>query len=109
MAIQAIPQKSFNSPPPFYVSPSSISHSSSYITFTQQITMSSSQDIAARDHSSDPAPTPQNTPLDNQILKNRPADMGKPTVADIGEGEEEDGEEDVGGFNPASLLAQVCL
>jgi hypothetical protein len=71
--------------------------------------MSSSQNIASRDHSSDPAPTPQNTPLDNQILKNRPADMGKPTVADIGEGEEEDGEEDVGGFNPASLLAQVCI
>lgn len=67
--------------------------------------MSSSQNIAARDHSSDPAPTPQNTPLDTKVLASRPADVGKPKVEDIGEDEDE--EEDVSGFNPASLLAQV--
>jgi nucleosome assembly protein 1-like 1 len=67
--------------------------------------MSSSQNIAARDHSSDPAPTPQNTPLDNKVLASRPADLGKPKVEDIGE--DEDGEEEDAGFNPASLLAQV--
>lgn len=73
--------------------------------------MSQSQQINRPDHSTDVAPTPQNTPLDNQVLQNRPANMGKPTVADIGEGEDEDDAddgEDVGGLNPASLLAKVC-
>jgi nucleosome assembly protein 1-like 1 len=52
--------------------------------------MSSSQDIKGRDHSSDPAPTPQNTPLDTAVLANRPANMGKPTVEDVAEGDDED-------------------
>ena len=53
------------------------------------------------------APTPQNTPLDNAVLTSRPADLGKPTVEDIGEGEEEGDGEDVSAMNPASLLARV--
>lgn len=73
--------------------------------------MSSSQDIKGRDHSSDPAPTPQNTPLDTAVLANRPANMGKPTVEDVAEGDDEDDADDVPGMNPASLLANVsfCL
>ncbi|KAK1927014.1 putative nucleosome assembly protein I [Papiliotrema laurentii] len=67
--------------------------------------MSQSQQINRPD-SLDVAPTPQNTPLDTQVLANRPANLGKPQVEDIGEGEEEDESEDVGGANPASLLAQ---
>lgn len=72
--------------------------------------MSQNQNIQARENL-DVAPTPQNTPLDNAVLANRPANIGRPKVEDIGEGEdEEEGAEDVGGMNPASLLAQVsCL
>jgi nucleosome assembly protein 1-like 1 len=71
--------------------------------------MSQSQNIQARE-SLDVAPTPQNTPLDTAVLANRPANMGKPKVEDIGEGEdEEEGEQDVGGMNPASLLANVSV
>lgn len=66
--------------------------------------MSQSQQIN-RPESLDVAPTPQNTPLDNQVLANRPANLGKPQVEDIGEGEEED-DDDAPGANPASLLAQ---
>lgn len=70
--------------------------------------MSSSQNIANRDHSTDIAPTPQNTPLDTAVLANRPANLGKPKVAAVEEGDDEDDDdEDVGGMNPASLLAQV--
>jgi nucleosome assembly protein 1-like 1 len=73
--------------------------------------MSSGQNIQARDHSSDPAPTPQNTPLDTAVLANRPANIGRPKVEDVAEGEDEDddedGAEDVGAMNPASLLAKV--
>ena len=72
--------------------------------------MSQSQQINRPDHSSDVAPTPQNTPLDTAVLANRPANIGKPQVEDIGEGEEvddDDEEEDVGAVNPASLLAKV--
>ena len=68
--------------------------------------MSQSQQIN-RSESIDVAPTPQNTPLDNQVLANRPANLGKPQVEDIGEGEEEDESEDLSGANPASLLAKV--
>ncbi|RSH88594.1 hypothetical protein EHS25_002821 [Saitozyma podzolica] len=72
--------------------------------------MSSGQNIQARDHSSDPAPTPQNTPLDTAVLANRPANIGRPKVEDVAEGEDEDddedGAEDVGAMNPASLLAK---
>jgi nucleosome assembly protein 1-like 1 len=69
--------------------------------------MSQNQDIQGRE-SLDVAPTPQNTPLDTAVLANRPANLGRPQVEDIGEGEDEDeGGEDVGGMNPASLLAQV--
>ena len=67
--------------------------------------MSHSQNITARDESSDVAPTPQNTPLDTAVLANRPATLGKPHVEDIGEGEEDD--EVTGGENTASLLANV--
>jgi nucleosome assembly protein 1-like 1 len=70
--------------------------------------MSSSQKINRPDHSTDVQPTPQNTPLDNAVLANRPANMGKPQVEDIGEGEEDD-DEDVGAMNPASLLAKVSV
>ena len=71
--------------------------------------MSRIQNIQGRDGSSDVAPTPQNTPLDNAVLAGRPANLGKPQVEDIGEGEEDDdgGAEDVGDLNPASLLARV--
>jgi len=71
--------------------------------------MAHSQNITTRDGSSDVAPTPQNTPLDNAVLASRPANLGKPQVEDIGEGEEDDegGGEDVSGVNPASLLAKV--
>jgi hypothetical protein len=72
--------------------------------------MSSSQNIQERDHSTDVAPTPQNTPLDTAVLANRPANLGKPKVEDVVEGEDEDdeeGDEDVGDMNPASLLASV--
>lgn len=69
--------------------------------------MSQNQNIQGRE-SLDVAPTPQNTPLDTAVLANRPANLGRPQVEDIGEGEDEDeGGEDVGGMNPASLLAQV--
>ncbi len=72
--------------------------------------MSHSQNIQARDGSSDVAPTPQNTPLDTTVLASRPANLGKPQVEDIGEGEEDDdGGEDVSGMNPASLLAKVSV
>ncbi|WVR07412.1 hypothetical protein IAU60_004453 [Kwoniella sp. DSM 27419] len=70
--------------------------------------MSQSQNIQGRaDSSLDVAPTPQNTPLETGVLQSRPANMGQPTVETLAEGEEseEDGE-DVGGANPASLLAQ---
>jgi nucleosome assembly protein 1-like 1 len=67
--------------------------------------MSQSQQINRPEETLDVAPTPQNTPLDTQVLANRPATAGKPQVEDIGEGEEED-DEDVGA-NPASLLAKV--
>lgn len=70
-------------------------------------TMSQNQDISGRTNT-DVAPTPQNTPLDTAVLANRPANIGRPKVEDIGEGDdEEEGGEDVGGMNPASLLAQV--
>ncbi|CAD6578077.1 MAG: hypothetical protein TREMPRED_002096 [Tremellales sp. Tagirdzhanova-0007] len=65
--------------------------------------MSHSQNITARDESSDVAPTPQNTPLDTAVLANRPANLGKPHVEDIGEGEEDD--DATGRENAASLLA----
>ncbi|WVQ68212.1 uncharacterized protein L199_006419 [Kwoniella botswanensis] len=72
--------------------------------------MSQSQDIQGRtDPSLDVAPTPQNTPLDTGVLQNRPANLGQPTVETLAEGEESDGDddaEDVGGANPASLLAK---
>ncbi|ORY35425.1 hypothetical protein BCR39DRAFT_567610 [Naematelia encephala] len=69
--------------------------------------MSQSQQINQGGRSLDVAPTPQNTPLDTQVLANRPANLGKPQVEDIGEGEEEDdGAEDVSSMNPASLLAK---
>ena len=69
--------------------------------------MSQNQDISGRTNT-DVAPTPQNTPLDTAVLANRPANIGRPKVEDIGEGDdEEEGGEDVGGMNPASLLAQV--
>lgn len=69
--------------------------------------MSQNQNIQARENL-DVAPTPQNTPLDTAVLANRPANIGRPKVEDIGEGEdEEEGAEDFGGMNPASLLAQV--
>ena len=57
------------------------------------------------------APTPQNTPLDNPVFANRPANLGKPQVEDIGENDEEDDDdgEDLAGANPASLLAKVSL
>lgn len=70
--------------------------------------MSQNQNIQSRENL-DVAPTPQNTPLDTAVLANRPANLGRPQVEDIGEGEDEDEGEDVGGMNPASLLAQVCL
>ena len=66
--------------------------------------MSQNQDIQGRE-SLDVAPTPQNTPLDTAVLANRPANLGRPQVEDIGEDEDEG--EDVGAMNPASLLAQV--
>ena len=69
--------------------------------------MSQSQQINRPDASLDVAPTPQNTPLDTAVLANRPANIGKPKVEDIGENDEEEGEEDVGAMNPASLLAKV--
>lgn len=65
--------------------------------------MSQNQDIQGRE-SLDVAPTPQNTPLDTAVLANRPANLGRPQVEDIGEDEDEG--EDVGAMNPASLLAQ---
>ncbi|ORX38628.1 hypothetical protein BD324DRAFT_574360, partial [Kockovaella imperatae] len=69
--------------------------------------MSQSQQINRPASSTDVAPTPQNTPLDTTVLSNRPANLGRPQVEDIGENEEEDGaEEDVSGVNPASLLAK---
>jgi nucleosome assembly protein 1-like 1 len=68
--------------------------------------MSQNQNITSRENL-DVAPTPQNTPLDTAVLANRPANLGRPQVEDIGEGEDED--EDVSGMNPASLLAQVGL
>jgi len=68
--------------------------------------MSQNQNITSRENL-DVAPTPQNTPLDTAVLANRPANLGRPQVEHIGEGEDED--EDVSGMNPASLLAQVGL
>ena len=67
--------------------------------------MSQSQQINRPDAALEVAPTPQNTPLDTQVLANRPANAGKPQVEDVAEGEEEDDEEE--GANPASLLAKV--
>lgn len=69
--------------------------------------MSQNQDIQQRNEGG-VAPTPQNTPLNTTVLSSRPAGMGKPTVEDVEENEDEEGE-DVGGMNPASLLAQVCV
>lgn len=66
--------------------------------------MSQNQDIQQRNEGG-VAPTPQNTPLNTTVLSSRPAGMGKPTVEDVEENEDEEGE-DVGGMNPASLLAQ---
>jgi len=72
--------------------------------------MSQSQQINRADFQLDVAPTPQNTPLDTQVLANRPANQGKPQVEDIGEGEEDDEDQDEPeGANPASLLAKVSL
>ncbi|WWD18959.1 hypothetical protein CI109_103416 [Kwoniella shandongensis] len=70
--------------------------------------MSQSQNIQGRTEPSlDVAPTPQNTPLDTGVLTNRPANLGQPTVETLAEGEESEGDdEDVGGMNPASLLAK---
>lgn len=68
--------------------------------------MSESQDIKPRAEDSLVAPTPQNTPLNTQVLANRPAGQGKPQVEDVAEDDEDDGE-DVSGMNPASLLANV--
>jgi len=74
----------------------------------QPTNMSQSQQINRPDAQLDVAPTPQNTPLDTQVLANRPANQGRPQVEDIGEGEEEDDDHDEPeGANPASLLAQV--
>ncbi len=67
--------------------------------------MSQNQNIQPRQDGGGVAPTPQNTPLDKTVLSSRPAGMGKPKVEDVEEDEEEG--EDVGGMNPASLLAQV--
>jgi nucleosome assembly protein 1-like 1 len=72
--------------------------------------MSQSQQINRSDAQLDVAPTPQNTPLDTQVLANRPANQGRPQVEDIGEGEEDDDDQDEPeGANPASLLAKVSL
>lgn len=71
--------------------------------------MSQSQNIQSRE-TQDVAPTPQNTPLDTAVLANRPANIGRPKVEDIGEGEDEEEGDDsnvAAGMNPASLLAQV--
>lgn len=73
-----------------------------------QPAMSESQDIKPRAEDSLVAPTPQNTPLPNQVLASRPAGQGKPQVEDVAEGDEDDGE-DVSGMNPASLLASVSV
>lgn len=70
--------------------------------------MSQSQNIQSRE-TQDVAPTPQNTPLDTAVLANRPANIGRPKVEDIGEGEDEEEGDDSNvpaGMNPASLLAQ---
>jgi nucleosome assembly protein 1-like 1 len=70
--------------------------------------MSQNQNIQPRQNEGGIAPTPQNTPLNTNVLASRPAGMGKPQVEDIGENEDEgDDGEDVGAVNPASLLAQV--
>ena len=72
--------------------------------------MSQSQQINRNDAQLDVAPTPQNTPLDTQVLANRPANQGRPQVEDIGEGEEDDDDQDEPeGANPASLLAKVSF
>lgn len=70
--------------------------------------MSESQDIKPREEDDLVAPTPQNTPLNTQVLANRPAGLGKPQVEDVAEGDEDEGE-DVTSMNPASLLASVSL
>lgn len=71
--------------------------------------MSESQDIKPRAEDDLIAPTPQNTPLNTQVLANRPAGLGKPQVEDVAEDEDEDDAEDVSGVNPASLLASVSV
>lgn len=71
--------------------------------------MSQSQDIQRADSHLDVAPTPQNTPLETGVLQNRPANLGQPTVETLQEGEESEEDEEVGGANPASLLAQVSF
>ncbi|KAL7423496.1 histone chaperone [Cryptotrichosporon argae] len=71
--------------------------------------MSESQNIKPRaDASLGVAPTPQNTPLNTQVLAGRPANVGRPQVEDVPEDEDEDdaGDDDVTGANPASLLAK---
>ena len=71
--------------------------------------MSQSQNIQNRTDTTI-APTPQNTPLNTTSLSSRPAGLAQPQVEDIGEAEDEEGDdggEDVGGINPASLLARV--
>lgn len=71
--------------------------------------MSGSQDIkSTRPEDSLVAPTPQNTPLNTNVLANRPAGLGQPRVEDVAEDDEEDGE-DVTDANPASLLANVSV
>lgn len=71
--------------------------------------MTESQDIKPRPEDDLVAPTPQNTPLNTQVLANRPAGLGKPQVEDVAEDEDEDEGEDVSGVNPASLLASVSI
>jgi hypothetical protein len=50
------------------------------------------------------APTPANSYVGGGMQA--PAPASKPTVEDV---DEESGEDDSAGVNPASLLAQVCL
>lgn len=68
--------------------------------------MSQNIDLKPRE-SHNVAPTPQNTPLQNTTLASRPAGQGVPTVEAIGE--DDDGEEEAVGANPASLLAAVSM
>lgn len=83
--------------------------SSAFPSSPSPSTMSQSQDIQRADSHLDVAPTPQNTPLETGVLQNRPANLGQPTVETLQEGEESEEDEEVGGANPASLLAQVSF